>query len=120
MPGGDHRGNGKWLRSTSGWALANIWFDRLHGLPEEGSHQELMAILLQGHRLRGELTRTKLLMFKDSEGIEAVWDQYEQAVAPYLGNARRTRADAESLAARELSRAFVALGPMTILHNEGR
>lgn len=100
--------------------LSNIWFDRLRDLPDEGTHQETLAVLIQGHRLRERLAGTRLTMNHALEGADRIWAEYEHALAPYVGTERRSREEALSRAAKELSQAFVALGPMTILQDEAQ
>ena len=88
-------------------------------MPEEGSWQETLAVLIQGIRNSERLLRTRLFLVKPGdEKAEELWSSYERSVIPFLASAREAREDEQAKEAKRLATAFASLGPMTILHNK--
>ncbi len=88
-------------------------------MPEEGSWQETLAVLIQGIRNSERLLRTRLSLVRPGdENAEELWSSYERSVIPFLGATRKARENEQSKEAKRLATAFASLGPLTILQDK--
>jgi hypothetical protein len=96
------------MKTPTGWALANMWYDKYQGMPPAGTPLESIFTLVFLHKKESEMLATRatiqaLVSEKADPAIEA-YKQYCDAMFPYIERAMNTEHDEAREALLEMAK----------------